>query len=451
MDQVTPDSRNLNGLERFLSIFTNVRPGEGGTAFLLMVNVFTVLTAYYIIKPVREALILGEAGAEIKSYASAGQAALFLLIIPLYGMLASRVNRIWLINGVTAFFILNLVAFFVLGKMGAALGVVFYLWVGLFNLMLVAQFWALANDVYTQKKGERLFGVVGIGASLGAIFGALVAGWLFDPLGAYAMMLVTAALLAVCMLLTNWVHRREKQMVDAAHAQRKIEVTERPLGSVGGFQLILKSRYLLLVAFLVLISNCVNTTGEFILGKTVSAQAQTEVTGTTEERDAAEKNYIGQFYANFYFWVNLVGAALQMFVVSRIMHHFGTGVALFFLPIIAFGSYAMLAVVPILSLIRIAKIAENSADYSVQNTARHALFLPTSREAKYKAKAAVDGFFWRTGDALSGLLVLVGTQLALSVRAFAGINVVLVAVWLVVAFAIFRKLKDGASATRIAA
>lgn len=299
MDKVTPDSRSLNALERFLSLFTNVRPGEGGTAILLMANVFTVLTAYYIIKPVREALILGEAGAEIKSYASAGQAALFLLIIPLYGMLASRVNRIWLINGVTTFFISNLVVFFVLGKMGAALGVVFYLWVGLFNLMLVAQFWALANDVYTQKKGERLFGVVGIGASLGAIFGALVAGWLFDPLGPYAMMLVTAALLVVCMLLTTWIHRREKQMVDAAHAQRKIEVTERPLGSVGGFQLILKSRYLLLVAFLVLISNCVNTTGEFILGKTVSAQAQTEVTETPPKEMQRRKTISGSFMPIF--------------------------------------------------------------------------------------------------------------------------------------------------------
>jgi AAA family ATP:ADP antiporter len=274
---------------------------------------------------------------------------------------------------------------------------------------------------------------------------------LFDPLGSYSMMLVSAALLVVCMLLTNWIHRREKQLVDAAHAQRKIEVAERPMGSVGGFQLILKSRYLLLVAFLVLLSNCVNTTGEFILGKTVSAQAQTEVTGSTEERDAAEKNYIGQFYADFFFWVNLVGAALQMFLVSRIMHHLGTGVALFFLPIIALGSYTMLAFIPILSLIRVAKIAENSADYSIQNTARHALFLPTSREAKYKAKAAVDGFFWRVGDTLSGLLVFVGTQLALSIRTFAGINVVLVGVWIVVAIAIYRKLKDGASATRIAA
>src|ERR1700704_449750 len=117
-------------------------------------NVFILLTAYYIIKPVREALILGGAGAEIKSYAGAGQALLFLLIVPLYSAFASRTNRIRLINGVTAFFISNLAIFYFLARLQVDLGVVFFLWVGLFNLMLVAQFWAFANDIYTEDKGK---------------------------------------------------------------------------------------------------------------------------------------------------------------------------------------------------------------------------------------------------------------------------------------------------------
>src|SRR5215813_15538705 len=105
-----------------------------------MVNVFILLTAYYIIKPVREALILNGAGAEIKSYAGAVQAGLFLLIVPLYSAYASRVNRIKLINGVTAFFISNLAVFYFLGRMNFPLGIPFFLWVGLFNVLLVAQF-----------------------------------------------------------------------------------------------------------------------------------------------------------------------------------------------------------------------------------------------------------------------------------------------------------------------
>jgi len=172
--------KGKSAIERFLSVFATVHRGEGLTALVLTLNVFLLLTAYYIIKPVREALILGSAGAEIKSYAGAGQALLFLLIVPLYSAYASRTNRVRLINGVIAFFISNLAIFYVLGRLQFQLGVVFFLWVGLFNLMLVAQFWAFANDIYTEEQGKRLFAIVGIGSSLGAIVGARIAGWLFD-------------------------------------------------------------------------------------------------------------------------------------------------------------------------------------------------------------------------------------------------------------------------------
>jgi len=448
MRRVEVDSIKPSIIDRFLSLFATVLPGEGVTALLLMLNVFTLLTAYYIIKPVREALILGEAGAVVKSYASAGQAVLFLLIVPLYGMLASRVSRVWLINGVTAFFISNLAIFFILGRLGVAVGIVFFLWVGLFNLMLVAQFWAFANDIYTQKKGERLFGVVGIGASIGAILGAWLAGLLFKPLGEYPMMLLSAGLLGVSMVLTNWIHHRERS-APVVRGASKTESAERPLGSGGGFQLIFKSRYLVMIAFLVLISNCVNTTGEYILGQTVADNASAATVGSPDQ-NVAQKGYIGEFYANFYFWVNLIGAGIQMFLVSRIMQHLGAGLALFFLPVIALGGYTVLALVPILSLIRVAKILENSVDYSVQNTARHALFLSTTREEKYKAKAAIDSFFWRMGDMISGALVFAGTQLALNTRAFAAVNVFLVLVWLGIALAIVRYVKTGPAA-RIAA
>jgi AAA family ATP:ADP antiporter len=394
-----------------------------------MLNVFVLLTAYYIIKPVREALILSGSGAEIKSYAGAGQALLLLLIVPLYSLIASRVNRLRLINGVIAFFISNLVIFYVLGQMKVPLGVVFFLWVGLFNLIVVAQFWSFANDIYTQEQGKRLFAIVGIGSSLGAIFGAEVAGWLFEPVGAHGMMLVTAGLLVICMLLTNWVHYREGR-----RSRTQAQVAERPIGTSGGFKLIFSHRYLLLIAVLVLLSNFAKTTGEFILGKAVAqhASAVAATAGLTPQA------FIGEFYANFYFWVNVISAGLQMFAVSRIMKYMGIGAALFFLPVIALGGYATLAFLPMLSFVRVLKIAENSAEYSIQNTARQALFLRTSRQAKYKAKFAIDSFFARAGDALSAALVFAGTQLAFDLRSFALVNAASVLVWLIVAVLIMR-------------
>src|SRR5262249_6155854 len=154
-------------------------------------------------------------------------------------------------------------------------------------------------------------------------------------------------------------------------------------------------RYLLLIAVMILLGNLVNTTGEFILGKVVKQTAEAAATagGITQE------TFIGKFYADFFFWVNILGALLQLFVVSRMMKYLGISLTLMALPIIALGSYTLLAFVPLLSLIRVVKICENSTDYSVQNTARHALFLATSRDAKYKAQTAIDNFFWRAGDA----------------------------------------------------
>jgi AAA family ATP:ADP antiporter len=421
------DQRRKFLLQRFLSIFAPVRREEALTAFLMMMNVFILLTVYYIIKPVREALILAGPGAEIRSYAGAGQAILFWLILPFYSAFASRCNRVRLINGVTAFFISNLLVFYLLGRLGFQVGVAFFLWVGLFDLMMVAQFWALATDIYTQEQGRRLFAIVGVGGSLGSIFGSEVAGRLFKPLGPYSIMLLAAGLLSICMFVTAWIHHRESDG-DPERAQ----IAAQSIGSSGGFHLVMKDRYLFLIAILVLLANLVSSTGEFILGKMVAQEMKTPVA-------------IAEFYAGFFFWVNIVGAALQMFGVSRILKYLGIGPALLFLPIVALCSYSVMAFAPILGLIRITKIAESSTDYSIQNTARHALFLRTSREAKYKAKAAIDGFFWRMGDALSGLLVFIGAKLAFDMRSFATVNVAFVLAWLAVAIAIVRyqKLQTG--------
>ncbi len=433
MSVVARSPKRQSVLERVFSIFSTVHEGEGLTAFLLMLNVFVLLTAYYIIKPVREALILSGFGAEIKSYAGAGQALLFLLIVPLYGAIASRLNRLRLINGVIAFFITNLVIFYILGRMQVSLGIIFFLWVGLFNLIVVAQFWAFANDIYTQEQGKRLFAIVGIGSSLGAIFGAHVAGLLFKPVGTGGMMLIAAGLLTICIVLTNWAHRRE-----GFQNQTQARVAEQPIGDSGGFKLVLGHRYLLLIAIMVLLSNFAKTTGEFILGKAVAQHAAAIATSPGTVNAQA---YIGEFYADFYFWVNVLSAGLQMFAVSRIMKYMGIGAALFFMPAIALGGYTTVALMPLLGFIRIAKIAENSAEYSIQNTARQALFLRTSRQAKYKAKFAIDSFFARAGDATSAMLVFVGTQYAFELRSFALVTAASVAVWLATAIAIVHVRK----------
>src|SRR5438270_1672507 len=139
-----PRADRKSWLDRALSVVSDVHPGEGVTALLLATNVFTLLAFYYVIKTVRDSLILSERGAEVASYSAAGQALLLLVLVPAYGAFASRVNRIWLVSSVTLFFASHLVSFYLLGARGVDVGIVFYLWSGVFNLGVFAPFFASA-------------------------------------------------------------------------------------------------------------------------------------------------------------------------------------------------------------------------------------------------------------------------------------------------------------------
>jgi AAA family ATP:ADP antiporter len=420
---------------RLLSSFGHVERGEGATVLLLAVNVFCLLALYYVLKTVRESFILTESGAEVKSYAAAGQALLLLLVVPAYSALASRVNRIWLVGGVTLFFASHLVVFYALGMAGVHFGVAFYLWLGVFNLVVIAQFWAFANDLYTREDGKRLFPLIGLGSALGAWFGAQATSSVFAWVGPLTLLLVAAGALVVCVVLTLWVHEREKHKT-RREGEAKGEA-ERPIGREGAFALILRDRYLLLIAVLSVLVNVVNTVGEFLLGSLVEQAAARAATGGVDPGV-----FVGQFYGSFFAWVNLLGFLFQLLLVSRLFKYLGVSGTLFVLPLIAMFSYSTLAFLPILGVVRLMKTLENGADYSIQNTARHALFLPTSRAAKYKAKQAIDSFFWRAGDLLQAGVVFLGTRLAFGVRDYALLNLVFVGVWLVIVALIAREYRN---------
>jgi len=430
----TPREGPKGLLDRFLGLFADVHGGEGVTALLLMLNIFLLLASYYLLKTIREPLILSvPGGAEVKSYSAAAIAGLLILLVPLYSAVASRVSRVKLINGVTLFFIACLIVFFVLSQAGVPIGVPFFIWVGIFSLMMVAQIWAFAADVYTVDQGKRLFAIVGFGASLGAIVGSFATGQLVKLYSPPVFMLGAAALLVICLLLTNVVNTREKRApgpkTPAARRQRS------------GFALVFTDRYLLLIAILMLLYNLVNTTGEYILGKTVVTLYES-AHGAAAAGGLDESKVIGEFYGNYFTLVNVLAALIQAFLVSRVLKYFGVRIALLVLPAVALIGYTGMAFVPLLLFIRTVKLAENSIDYSLQNTTRNALYLPTSQEAKYKAKQANDAFFVRFGDVLSAVLVFGGTRwLSFGSREFALVNVALIIGWLVLAVVIGRRFE----------
>ena len=424
-------------LTRLLRSFTDIRQGEAGTALLLMLNLFLLLTAYYMLKTVREPLILMGGGAEVKSYTAAAQALLLLGVVPLYSALAVRMDRVRLINRVVGFFMGNLALFYVLARLEVPyLGVAFFVWVGIFSLMTIAQAWSLANDLYESEQGKRLFPLVAVGSTGGAVCGSWVAGRLYGlGVGSFEMMLVAAGLLGGCLVITNLVSRRERAALERAAADETGETADEG-GSRDGLRLVFHDRYLLLIGLMLLVANIVNTNGEFILGDTVEGIAR------AAHGDGPEaERMIGGFYAGFFTWVNALTALFQAFAVSRVIRFAGVAKALFILPLIALGGYALMATTAVLGAIRVAKIFENSTDYSLQNTTRQALFLPTSRDAKYQGKQAVDTFFVRAGDVLSAGVVFLGGALGFATRHFALTNIALIFVWIGVALVIGRRYR----------
>jgi AAA family ATP:ADP antiporter len=431
-----PGQRQKNALERALSVFADVRAGEGVSTLLLALNVFLLLAGYSLMKPARDGLILTEGGAEVASYSAAAQAVLLMGAVPLYGWLGTKVVRVVLISIVMTFFSVTLIGFYLGGVAGLREGVAFYIWIGLINVFIVSQFWQFANDLFTEGQGRRLFPLVGVGQSLGAWVGAaavapLVQGLNYTP---YTLMFMGACVLMVALATTLIVNAREAQ-----HAQPEApSAANETLGPQGGFELIFKDRYLLWIAVLIVLLNIVNTTGGYVLNRLIVAEAAARF-GTSAAAVPDSRQFVTAFSGSITAMVNLLGLMLQLFATSRVIHLMGVRGALFVLPAIALTNYAVIVVAPLLAVVRVGKILENSVDYSIQNTLRQALFLPTSREAKYKAKAAVDTFFTRTGDVASAGAVYFGQVVGLTTAAFAGINVVLTVVWLWVAGRIARE------------
>jgi AAA family ATP:ADP antiporter len=464
------------GVRRVLSVFAPVKRSEVATVVILSVNVFVLLTCYYVLKVVREPLILLGGGAELKAYASAGQAVLLLAVIPAFGLLSSRVGRLRLLTTMQLIFMGCLVAFYLLANLNAPIGLAFYLWLGIFNMLVVSNFWSFANDLYTEEQGKRLFALIGIGASIGAIIGAFVPQFLHRLIGMHALMLVAVGGLALSIVLYRMAELRERKNRGARGAERAAgardgKPEDRAADSKrGGFALILHDRYLRLLAAMLLVATVINTSGEYVVSKLATDRSEAYAAqvvaaapagGTSPAGDAstageskagdgkaadgesaeakaikkAQGEYLASFFSSYYSLVNLLSALLQALIVARLLTRLGLRRALFIMPLVVLGGWFSLLLFANVTVVRIAKTAENSLDYSLHNTVRHALFLPTSRAAKYKAKAAIDSFVVRMGDVVAGLgiVVILVEVLELGVQAFAAMNVALAAVWLLLA------------------
>ncbi len=448
----SPTQRSMN--ERLLGLFTEVRAGEGTTALLMFANVFLILCAYYFVKPLREGWIAisdisGLSKMEVKAYSSFVQSFFLLFVVGWYARLAGRWDRVTLITRATLFCISNLVIFWFLqpGYFFEALpisGIIFYVWVGMFGVFVVAQFWTFCADVYTDERGKRMLPMIAIGATSGAAAGSWIVSQLVSSgiVDSEMLLLLATVPLFVSIVLTKIADSREPRAVSPPARDKKKDKGAGFL--LSGARLVLLSRFLLAAALVTLLTNWVNTNGENLLFRVIqeTLAGQAAEQGMTDSSAVLEFTRDGTtiFYGNFFFWVNIVALLLQAFVASRLLKYGGFATIALMLPVVALLSYTAMALLPILAIVKMMKIAENATDYSINNTARHVLWLPVSSEMKLRGKPAIDTLYVRLGDGLAAVTVLVGVQLlAMSTRSFFIFNVSLVLCWLAFTFMMIRE------------
>jgi len=395
-------NKRLNSFERFISLFTTVRPGEGLAVAVYFTYACLIIISYYVFKTLREPLIIGSSSAEAKSYATALAAVVLFFFMPIYSKMVNSCTREQLLVGLALMFAAMGLGFAMLHSMGYRIGYPYYVWVSIYGVIMVTQFWVFANGSFNVKTGKRLFPVILIGASLGGLIGAQIAKYVIGNMGVGSGIATASIIIGV----TSFFPRIARNAVPAesmcvdCHLYKPDEKKSSILGGIG---VVFRSRLMILIAGYALMLNIVNSTGEYIFAEALTTKADQLGLIETAERE----KYIGQTYAQFAFWVTSIALFLQMFVVSRIFIHYGVCVAAMVMPIALTIGYALGGFFPIFTFIYMLKVLDNSLDYSITNTVRQALFLPTTHEEKFEAKTAIDTLFWRLGDLVQAGVVFV--------------------------------------------
>ena len=428
--------RKYTPFERFLTLITAIRPGEGRTVALFGAHVFLILFAYYIFRSVREGLLLEHGSAAKGSYATATIAGILLFLVPIYSVVRRRFDGARLVNAVIAFFIATLLGFWTAATRGFDVGFAFYVWVCIFNVMVLAQFWALAADSFNIKTGQRLFPAIMLAAQFGALTGAEFTDIFTARLGTNNLLLVGGALLLLTVGITGMMRNgvpAESRRVDHGDAHKARNF-------LGGFSVVAGSRYLTLIAVMIILINWISSTGDFIHRDFVKGHFEAIAAASTDPH--AAKDLITAYMGKFFFWMIVVQLFIQIVLVGRLFRTIGVAAALLIPAAFSLIGYGLVGFLPVLTVIRMVRMGEQSIEYSLTNTLRQALFLPTARSETYEGKTTIETFFWRFGDLLQAGMVFVGTNsLGMGASSFAILNMGLAAFWLAVALAIGKEYR----------
>lgn len=374
-----------------------------------------LLSGYYLLRPLRDALGLA-GGVEELRWLFTATFLTMLLLVPVFGALVSRLAPRRFVPLVYRFFALTLLTFsalLALNVESAWLGRSFFVWVSVFNLFIVSIFWSVLADCFSNEQGRRLFGFIAAGGTLGTVVGPLLAAAAVSMFGIMALALLAALLLELALRCFRGIYPAPAAAREAALPDRS-----RPLGGQvwAGLALIVRSPYLLGICAYLLAHTAASTFLYFEQGRIVS-----EALADTAART--------RYFALVDLCVSSLTLLLQLLITGVLMRKFGLVLCLALLPLATLAAFAALAWAPTLAVLAGVQILRRALDYAIARPAREVLFTVISREEKYKAKNAIETLVYRGGDAVSGWLSAALSALGMGLAGIALLAVPLSAAW----------------------
>jgi AAA family ATP:ADP antiporter len=396
----------------------DVRPGEGRALALSFLAFFCLLTAYYILRPLREERAIAAGVARLPSLYG-WTFGTMLALVTAWSALLARFPRKRVVPAAFQFFVANLLVFFALFREQVApllVAQVFFVWISAFNYFVVAAFWGLMADIWVEPQGKRLFGFVAAGGSAGAIVGPLATEHLVRPLGAANLVLLSVVLLELCAL--------------GVRRLARIERTGAPEPVVGGdalsgIKVVFASPYLLLIAGYTLMAALAGTFGYNVQAYLVQAAHMDQATRIA-------------FFARLDGIVSLGSLVAQALVVGQLLTRFGAPAVLALLPPLSSAGFALLAGRPVLNVAAGVHAVRRILAYGMWGPANGVLFTVVDRDQKYKSKAFIDTVISRGGDVLTSSLVAMIMGAGWGVRGAALVAIPIGMLWLVLAVALGR-------------
>jgi ATP:ADP antiporter, AAA family len=407
-----------------LQRFTQIRRGEVGAVVASSLSFFFILTALMVVRPAREALGM-QRGIEAVRWLFIGTAVVTLAVNPVFALLVSRTRRLVFITATYLFFAVSLLGFYAVlvgapEAIGEVSGMVFFVWFSVFNLFATMVFWALMADRFSLEQSKRLFGVIAVGGTLGAITGPWLASRLTEPLGTAGLLPVAAASLG-CAVAAAWMVARLQPHRPEADADPGTPpaVDERAVigGSAWeGFRAVFRSPYLLGISAYVLILAVITTFIYFTRLQMVAALGE-----SLDTRTAA--------FARIDLYTQVTTLVLQAIVAGHLMKRLGVHVTLALLPITVALGFVGLAFTASLATLIVFQAAYSAVQRAIMRPARETLFTVVPREDKYKAKAFIDTFVYRVGDVVGAQVEGLLGRLAMGLTALVAVTVPLAIVW----------------------